>query len=361
MNKQSIDFLLVGQGLAGSVLSDHLRERGCSVRVINSTQHCASASRAAAGLYNPITGRKMTKTWRADELFPYLETFYPALEQRLGGSFFHPIPIYRPFGGANERNDWAVQADNIHFAPYVQEVTSGHAYRAYVHDPLGGLLLRRCGYLDVPALLLAYRTYLLGQGLYEEAVFDPEQLTIEQAYVTYQRWRARKLIFCDGASGAQNPFFGWLPFRPVKGEMLLIKPQREIPVVVNRGIFVIPQGTDATCKVGATYDHHDLSDTPTRGGRQTLTQKLNQLLTIPYNIVDQWAGVRPATQDRLPMIGNHPVHEPLAIFNGFGTKGVSLAPYFAQHFVHCLAENQPVDEAVNVRRFYRTYHALHSL
>ena len=357
MHHQSIDYLLVGQGLAGSVLSYHLLAQGYSVRVINAAHHRASASQVAAGLYNPITGRKMVKTWRADEVFPYLESFYPALEQRLSASFFHPIPIYRPWGGAEAQNDWSTQADNISFARYVQQVTPGGAYGTFVHDPLGGLLLRHCGYVNVPALLIAYRTYLLDQGSYEEAVFEPSQLTIKQNHVTYGSWRAHRIIFCDGASGAQNPFFGWLPFRPVKGEMLLIKPERELPVVFNRGVFVIPQG--ATCKVGSTYDHRDLNDTPTEGGRQTLTQKLDQLLRIKYDIIDQWAGVRPATQDRLPLIGYHPEHEPLAIFNGFGTKGVSLAPYFAQHFVHCLAKNQPIDEAVDVRRFYGTYQALH--
>ena len=353
----TIDFLLIGQGLAGSVLAEHLREQGCSVRVINA-QHRASASRAAAGLYNPITGRKMSKTWRADVLFPYLETFYPKVEQRLSTAFFHPIPIYRPFLGAEERNDWSTRADNIQFAPYVQQVTSGGTYGAFVEDSLGGLLLRQCGYLDVPTLLRAYQQYLSEQEVYEEGEFNPQQLRIASDHVTYGRWRARKIIFCDGASGPQNPFFGWLPFRPVKGEMLLIRPQRALPVVFNRGVFVIPQGPLA--KVGSTYDHRDLSDAPTKTGRHTLMQKLNQLLKVPYAVVDQWAGVRPATQDRLPLVGFHPEHEPLAVFNGFGTKGVSLAPYFAQHFVHCLIKNQPIDEAVDVGRFYARYHALHS-
>ena len=357
MTPQNIDFLLVGQGLAGSVLADHLLQRGCSVRVINSP-HRPSASRAAAGLYNPITGRKLNKTWRADDLFPYLESFYPAWEQRLRTSFFHSIPIYRPFLGAEEQNDWATQADNIHFVPYVQQVASEGAYDAFVHDPWGGLLLRRCGYLDVPTLLSAYRQFLSERNWYQATEFDPLRLVIATDHVVYERWRARKIIFCDGAGGPQNPFFNWLPFRPVKGEMLLIKPTQTLPVVFNRGVFVIPQGELA--KVGSTYDHQTLDDTPTARGRLTLTQKLDQLLKVPYEVVDQWAGVRPATQDRLPLIGGHPEHEPLAVFNGFGTKGVSLAPYFAQHFVHCLVKDQPVDQAVDVRRFYPSYHVSHS-
>ena len=358
MPVELIDYLLVGQGLAGSVLAQHLLEQGCSVRIIDNPQR-ASASRAAAGLYNPITGRNMNKTWQADALFPYLETFYSTLERQLSTSFFYPTPIYRPFLEVAERNDWSTRADNIRFAPYVQQITSGKAYGEYVEDPFGGLVLRHCGYLEVPTMLKACRRYFLERKIYEEATFDSQRLAVAPNQVTYGRWQAKKIVFCDGASGPLNPYFEWLPFRPVKGEMLLIKPQRELPMIFNRGVFVIPQGELA--KVGSTYDHQDLSDTPTQGGRRTLTQKLNQLLKVPYAIVDQWAGVRPATKDRLPFIGFHPEHEPIAVFNGFGTKGVSLAPYYAQHFVHCLIKSQPIDEAVDVRRFYPTYHALHSL
>ena len=358
MLTQTIDFLIVGQGLAGTVLAEHLMAAGCSVRVISAAHRRPSASQAAAGLYNPITGRKMVKTWRADELFPYLIEFYPAMEQRLEASFFYPMPIYRPFLTIEERNDWSAQADNIQFRPYVQQVALRSMYETWVQDSLGGILLRQCGYLNVPALLSAYQAYLLQKGIYEEAVFDAQQLTLSPDYADYGAWRARKIIFCDGASGAHNPFFRWVPFQPVKGEMLLIKPQQPMPIIFNRGVFVIPQGD--TCKVGSTYDHQDMSDTPTENGRQTLKQKLAQLLTVPYAILDQWAGVRPATRDRHPLIGNHPEHEPLAIFNGFGTKGVSLAPFFAQHFVHCLTKNQPLDESVDVSRFYSLYQALHT-
>lgn len=350
MTTQNPDFLLIGQGLAGSVLSYHLLQSGASVRVINASRGRASASRVAAGLYNPITGRKMVKTWRADELFPYLESFYPALEQRLGASFFHPLPIYRPFVSAQEQNEWAVQADNTTFAPYVRQVALRSRYGRYVHDERGGLLLRQSGYVDVPALLRAYRTWLRRQELYEEAVFDPAQLVIGERHVRYGKWQAPRIVFCDGARGAHSSFFDWLPFRPVKGEIMRIKTAEELPIVFNRGVFVIPQGQYS--KVGSTYDHHDLSEHPTDRGRQTLQKKLDQLLTLDYEVTEQWAGVRPATQDRRPLIGTHPEHEPLAVFNGFGSKGVSLIPFFAQHFVHCLSNNQAVDETVNIRRFY---------
>ncbi len=359
MSTRNVDFLIVGQGLAGSLLSHQLLEHGCSVRVINTQHHRPSASRAAAGLYNPITGRKMVKTWRADALFPALERCYTDLQQRLGAAFFHPTPIYRPLASAEDQNEWAVQSGNPAFAEFVKEVHLKSHYGDLVHDERGGLLLRHCGYVDVPELLRAYRGFLINESLYEEAVFDFDQLEVDDHHVCYQDWTARRLIFCEGASARHNPYFSWLPFRPVKGEMLSILTEAPLPVIMNRGVFVIPGGNLSQghhCRVGSTYDHHDLSDTPTERARTTLQQKLAQLLVTSYEIVDQWAGVRPATQDRLPFIGIHPQHEPLGIFGGFGSKGVSLAPYFAQHFVHCLLKNKPVDEEVAIQRYYPKHH-----
>ena len=360
----NVDFLVVGQGLAGSLLSYHLLKQGCSVRVINTQQHRPSASRAAAGLYNPITGRKLVKTWRADELFPYLEHCYAELQQRLGAPFFHPTPIYRPLASAADQNDWAGQANDSAFVNFVQEVHLKSYYGDLVHDPWGGLLLRHCGYVNVPALLRCYREFLIAQGSYEESVFDFDQLDVHDRQVRYQEETARRIIFCEGASARDNPYFSWLPFRPVKGEMLTIRTEAPLPVIMNRGVFVIPGGTLAggtlaggnICRVGSTYDHHDLSDTPTERARETLRQKLDQLLATPYEIIDQWAGVRPATRDRLPFIGMHPKYEPLGIFGGFGSKGVSLAPYFAQHFVHCLLKSESVDEEVTIQRYFPKYY-----
>ncbi|MGB3780052.1 MAG: FAD-dependent oxidoreductase [Tunicatimonas sp.] len=350
MSTQSVDFLIVGQGLAGSLLSYHLLEQGCSVRLINTQHHRPSASRAAAGLYNPITGRKLVKTWRADELFPYLESCYAELQQRLGATFFHPTPIYRPLASAEDQNEWAVQLGDSAYATFVQEVHLKSRYGDLVQDRWGGLLLRHCGYVDVPQLLRAYRNFLIEQDSYEESVFDFDQLDVQDRHVHYREWTARRIIFCEGATARDNPYFSWLPFRPVKGEMISIRTEAPLPVIMNRGVFVIPHGQQG--RVGSTYDHHDLSDTPTERARETLKQKLDQLLVTPYEITDQWAGVRPATRDRLPFIGIHPRHEPLGIFGGFGSKGVSLAPYFAQHFVHCMLKKAPVDEEVTILRYY---------
>lgn len=350
-----VDVLLVGQGLAGSVLGYYLLQAGCRVRIINETK-VETASQAAAGLYNPITGRKMVKTWQADAIFPLIEPFYQELEKITNTRFLHPIPIYRPFVSNAERTEWSSQAVRPAYQPYIAEVVQQSRYSDFIHDPLGGIILQQSGFLNLPVFLESMQQYFREQQVYQEEVFDVTQLRLSQSGVQYGDFSAHQLIFCDGAEGYRNSFFQWLPFRPVKGEMLLIDTGKKSNIVFNRGVFVMPFGDKY--KVGATYDHQDLSFSPTPQGRATLQEKLEKLLSMPYKVVDHWAGIRPATRDRRPFIGLHPKYKTLGIFNGLGTKGVSLAPYFAQHFVHFLLNKKPLNKEVDIHRFESYYHAV---
>ncbi|MFN8691857.1 MAG: FAD-dependent oxidoreductase, partial [Cyclobacteriaceae bacterium] len=99
------DYMVVGQGLAGSSLALHLAWAGRSVVVVDQPARNQSSS-VAAGLFNPVTGKLLSKTWRADELFPYTFEFYQRAERTVGGTFFHPKPIYRPFLSIEEQNQW---------------------------------------------------------------------------------------------------------------------------------------------------------------------------------------------------------------------------------------------------------------
>ena len=74
-----IDFLLIGQGLAGSALGYRLKKAGFKIKLLDQPD-LNQSTKIAAGLYNPVTGRKMVKTWNADQLFPEIEPFYQELE-----------------------------------------------------------------------------------------------------------------------------------------------------------------------------------------------------------------------------------------------------------------------------------------
>ena len=99
-----LDYIIVGQGLAGSLLCYQMIKRGRKVRVYDDLPQPKS-SVVAAGIYNPFTGRKMVKTWMADQLFTYLGGFYRKLEEDLKVNLIHNLPMYRPFLSVKEQNE----------------------------------------------------------------------------------------------------------------------------------------------------------------------------------------------------------------------------------------------------------------
>ncbi len=350
--EKACDYLLIGQGLAGTSLAVHLLELGADVRIMDDRRR-ESSSRVAAGLYNPVTGRKMVKTWMADSLFPYLEEYYRHTERMTKASFLHSRPIYRPFLSVEEQNEWMGKSASADFEPYVAKVHTT-SFLSGIEDPFGGVLLRQCGYLDIPAYLDAMGDWFDQQGILIRETLKPEDLVFEDGWIRTGSLRARKIIFCDGTSAVSNTFFNWLPFRPVKGELLEVSLDAELPVIVNRGVFVL-QVAPGSYRVGSTYNNRDTDWQPTQDGKAYLLDKLNSLVHGTPQVISHYAGVRPATADRRPVMGMHPDHETIGLFNGLGTKGVSLSPWFGKHLSAHLVYEKPLSGDVNISRYFSLY------
>lgn len=92
-------------------------------------------------------------------------------------------------------------------------------------------------------------------------------------------------------------------------------------------------------------------DKPSERGLSELKAALNSTLKLPYKIVDHLAAIRPAVKDRRPLVGFHYTLPNVAIFNGMGTKGFSLAPYLANQFADSLLGGYSLQPEINVRRF----------
>lgn len=346
-----VDFLLIGQGLAGTILSHRLLTAGKKVCIIDNAKANRS-SRIAAGLYNPITGKKLVKTWNADKLFPEIAPLYKDLEKLLDINFLHPTPIYRPFLSVEEQNEWMGYSGEENFEEYIQEIRSKSFYQE-VNDPYGGVLLKNSGYVNINSLLDAYQEKLSGEGLLFDEDFDEGQLKVNTEGVEYKHIKAKAIVYCNGLGAMKSRFFGFLPFAPVKGEILVLEQSFTPKEIINRGVFriTLPNGTH---RVGSTYSWHDLDQGPTERAKIEILEKYDKLILIPEKaIIEHSTGIRPATKDRKPFLGKHPEYENVYTFNGFGAKGVSLAPYLSIQMRDLLLFNEEVEKDVNISRFFK--------
>jgi len=163
------------------------------------------------------------------------------------------------------------------------------------------------------------------------------------------------IVFCEGPRATDNPLFAWLPFRLAKGELLTIKaPELDVDFVINRGMFVLPLGNDLY-KVGSTFNWEDLTTKPTQEAREELVNKLERVIRVPYEIVNQTAGVRPTIAGRRPFLGAHPQLRNTWIFNGLGARGVAQAPFFARHLSSHQEQGTELWPEVCIARYEKRY------
>lgn len=344
-----IDFLLIGQGLAGSALSYRLIKEGCKVMVMD-LPHENKSSRIAAGLYNPITGKKMVKTWKGDQLFPVIEPFYEALEKELSVKFLYKKSIYRPFLSIEEQNEWMGYSGEESFRGYFKQIYQNPLF-AEVVNPFGGILLSMSGYLDIPVYLDAYRDYLIKLDAYREEKFEESRLEFLSEGIVYQDIHAQAVIYCNGLGAMESKLFPNAPFAPVKGEILDVQQDFVPDEIINRGVFRIPL-PNGHLRVGSTYTWHDLDIGPTERAKEEIFEKLDKLIISNEKVLIQHrTGIRPATKDRKPFLGKHPEHSGVYMFNGFGAKGVSLTPYFSLVMTDLLLRGKNPEKEVNISRW----------
>ncbi|NJL15743.1 MAG: FAD-binding oxidoreductase [Microscillaceae bacterium] len=347
-----LDFLIIGQGIAGTALSRALLERGATLRVIDQDSPY-TASHAASGMCNPITGRRLVKTWQAEALFPFLKTYYHALAQSLSADFWREMEIFRPFDNLRQYNDWQVKKDLPSWQAFIQAQTDLQAYAPYLDLPYEGWRTQQALHVNAPLLIAAYRQFLQSRGLWQAAHFRYEDLRLRPEGVIWQGITARRVVFCEGARVVRNPWFGHLPFRPDKGEWLLIEIPSAPPLseAIKKGVFLIPVAPHRFLVSGTYQSREALHYLPTMTSRQYLSQELKKFLKMPFRILEQRAGLRGATKQRRPLMGLHPRFPALALFNGFGTKGLSLAPYLAEMFADFLMDKGPIWPEVDIQHY----------
>ncbi len=350
-SKQAQTFLIVGQGIAGTLLAYFLRKAGQQVFVVDD-HHRSSSSKAAAGIINPITGRKYVKSWRVDELLPLAKQTYEALEQLLCIKCYHERNVIRTMANAKELNDWSLRTLESGYSKYISEEVDLGNYKNKTTPAFGYGEVQHGAQVDLPMLIEHFQEFLKSKNQLFEEAFDFEHLVIEEKNIRYKHLLADKIIFCEGAKAKENPYFNYLPFQGDKGEALIVRiPDAGFEKMLKQQIFIVPLGKENLYWIGTTYERSFSDDLPSEKGLQYLNGQLQHLLKIPFEIVQHLAAVRPTVRDRRPFVGLHPEFPQLGIFNGLGTKGASLGPFWAWHFADFLVNGTVLDGEVDIRRF----------
>lgn len=344
-----VDYIIIGQGICGTLLSWELMREGNKVLVVDNSQN-NSSSRTACGLINPVTGMRHVKSWRFDELMETAVNSYGALGQDLGLQLLKENLLLHFF---EEEEEETVFEDRVRQGSehlyFLEDAAVWQNYFLF-QGKVG--VIHPCYMLSLPVFMAAYRKQLQNNALLLEEDFDWKELKLENKKAQYKGISADKVICCEGVGARINTYFDFLPFSFNKGEAILVSiPDLPRNHLYMNGIKIAPW-KDGLYWIGSTFDWKYDNINPTKEFRANVERKLKNWLQLPFEIVDHIAAERPSSTDYHPFLGLHPQHPELAVFNGQGTKGCSQTPFFAKQMKEYLLFNKPLDMEVNIQRIF---------
>jgi len=341
---KTVDYIIVGQGIAGSCLAYFLLQQNQSVLVVDDG-HKTAATSIAAGLMDYISGKRFAVSWQAQTLIPFAQAFYKQLETEWNASFYIEQPSTRFFSNPTEEHYWQKKITQDYYKPFYDKPFTVSPIKELTGK--NGVTIKGTSAIKPPIFLARMRQFLREQDALMETSFDVNQCQIEPT-IDWQGIRAKKLIFASGHHITKLPWTQQLPYRISKGETLSITCKNLQSIIANKGKWLVPMGTNKF-KFGATYEWDDLAPKPTALGYNELTTFLKEWLTCDYQVDAVNGGVRCAVTDLRPLCGN--LTHNIGVFSGMGSKGIMMAPYYAHQMAHFLCNGTELDTEVSMERF----------
>ena len=189
------DFIIVGQGLAGSVLAYLLWKKGKKVVIIDrKTDDELTSSRIAAGVISPITGWRFVKSWRIDEFLPAARAVYRGIETDLNIKIWHDRRLIRTIRNAEEQNNFQLRRAFVDYQPYISEAAPSVS-KAFQPSDFGFLELTNAAQVNVPLLVECFQKFFKKNNLFETGDFDFHKTQIERQYSFLQKSHSAKSDF----------------------------------------------------------------------------------------------------------------------------------------------------------------------
>ena len=351
---QHYKYIIIGQGLAGSLLAWSLLQMGASVCLISEQKDCAS--RVAAGLINPVTGQRFVLAELTPQMLEWGKHFYQDIEDKLQVKVYHEQAMLRLFNNEKERFNGEKRLMQDNYLPFLTLMDIPD----HISAEHSGLAQQQTAWLDTNLLLDSLATHF---DQHPDVLFSQHQhfnhrdirSTVDS--VQWQSVSADKVIFCEGYKLKDNPLFSWLPLQPVHGEILTCKTSASLDKdIINKNKWLLPTDNHH-CKIGATYEPSIHEPQLQETSKQDLLDFANHLFKEKYDFhcLEHQAGIRPATKDKQPFLGFHPEHENIGVFNGFGSRGSLMIPYYANLFSESLLQGLKIPKEVDTKRFESLY------
>lgn len=356
--RSNLTALVVGGGVIGGAIALELLNSGMDVTLLDKGRFAGESSTAAAGLLG-IQAEMFDASFPQDMLQESLRVHRQWSEQLERMSqisiHYHKSGILRAAFSEEEALQFQTRMrqteGQVDWLDHKQVQMKESRINA---NNFGGVYFPEDAFFQPLQLMRALHKCLIQKGCTILEWTPALSLVTRQSEVIGVR-TVQDEMYADltvVASGAWTnallaPFETALSVIPSKGQaysVLTSEPQLSC-VVQGHGLYVIPR-LDGTTIVGATREEGNYDKSPTVSALAELQNRVEQLLPCFHyaKFESTWVGIRPASSDGYPYIGQLRGIDGLYVAAGHGSSGMILSPVTAKTIVSMIIGNKaPVD------------------
>lgn len=349
-----VDYLIVGQGLAGSVFY-HTAKANNKTAIVIDRGHEHSASAVAFGILNPLLIKRFVLAWQSDVFYHDAVSFFYKVQSEYGSTFVYPKTVYRPLFTQSDYNLFAECTENRFIKFNLTPQILPPQPSTYSHPHAGFAMINGVYYIDILSFIQAVRENLMSSARIFSETFEANQYTEDTQGVSYKGIRAKYLVLCTGYQSKSDK----LPFissrvHPLWGQKFVIQNYGILPnTLLKTKFFHMLNNDQHTISVGSTYEH--------REGERAIDKGRDMIMEDIYHLNPRWNGkvlarkraARAQSVDRRPVIGRHYQYSRGYVFNGLGSRGLLQSPTLAQRLIDYIEKNRAIDKVVSINRFDR--------
>ena len=353
---QTTDVVVIGGGVIGASVAYYLAERNIKTLLVEKNEPGREASTAAAGMLAATSGG--SKRGPMYQLKSASQALYPALIREL-----------------EERTGIDIEYQTVGIFETVLTEADEHKYRKLYElrrqqgHPVSWLSADEAHRLE-PSLTPELRAVVhfagdhhlhngklasaWAQAAQQRGVTLRTGTTVGQTRISNGRvgavqigqdWiAADTVVIAAGAwSGQVGQLFQLtLPIQPAKGQLLTVR-TTQIQHVVSHGDYYLVPRKNGEVIIGATVEFVDYNKDVTLEAIQHLIQQAAALVpTIRQAPLSRfWAGLRPYSPTRRPLLGRTPGLENVILATGHHRNGILLAPITGKLISELIATGQP--------------------
>lgn len=345
--------MIIGGGIVGCMTAMELVNRGQRVTIVErnqiASQTSGESSWAGGGIIFPLlpwlySDPVNALTRAGAECYRVLSRNLlhdTGIDPHFMQSGFLLLPAFDHAAALSWCSRQGVEAHTVSAAAYDVQSLSGDE----------ALWLPQICQIRPPSLMQAMRAWLEQHGV---TMLEHTQLLPLQETGTLHEWQtvkgerlsADQFIVTSGAWSFEllKETAASLNIKPMRGQILLYKPETNLKQMVYReGFYMIPRH-DGYLLAGSTLEDVGFDAGITEAVRDELRLKAEAIMPALSGqpIIKHWSGLRPGTPENMPVISAHPSIKNLYLNTGHFRYGLTMAPASAKLITDLLIGETPL-------------------